>query len=100
MTNPELLALIPRFRQYRRAHEDWGSLYLVFKMRRMQDECVEHCRAYADQEGDAEGAALAELLAEMVPRNRLRVAQCIGVPSRRRIGPKGPKYACAPAELP
>lgn len=90
MTTPELIVLIPRFRLYCRTHADWGSLYLVFKMRKMQDECVQHCLDYAVQEGDEEGAALAGLLMEMKVRQRLRMAQCIGKPSGRWIGPRTP----------
>lgn len=89
MTNAELLFLVPRFRFYRRKHDEWGSLYLVMQERIYRDECVEHCRTYAEQEGDAEGMALADLLMEMNMRQRSKLAQVIGRPRSYARGAKG-----------
>jgi len=88
MTLPEYLALVPRFRAYRRANKQWGSLYLVLDRREVQDECLEHCRAYAESVGDEEGLALAGLLAEMTMAQRRKLAKGIGKPGTR--GRKSP----------
>lgn len=60
---PTIPEVVARFAAYYRQNPAWGSLHVV-----MDDgnwNSVEWCRDYAQREGDAEGAALAEILLQM-----------------------------------
>lgn len=74
---------IPRFRAYRKANPDWGSLYLAMQERAYHDECVGFCRDLAVSREDAEGAALCDVLLGLSQKQRLTLAQLMTKPVQR-----------------
>lgn len=73
------LALTPdiyaRFAAYFAVHPTWGSLHVVLDDGNYEDRCVTFCAGWAGESGDAEGAALASLLAQMTRTQRGRIAE-------------------------
>ena len=64
-----------RFTDYYRANPTWGSLHVVLDDLNVADSNVQFCLQYAKENGDTEGEALAEILAQMSRSQRLRLAR-------------------------
>lgn len=54
-----------------------GSLHIVLEDQNVADGHVQHCREYAIERDDADGVALADLLAQMSKTQRSKIAQLI-----------------------
>jgi len=65
-------ALIDRFVAYHEAplNGAWGSLHIVLDDGNVDDSSVRHCKDWAVERGDAEGAALADILLTMSKTQR------------------------------
>lgn len=73
MTAPRLTIpdVVDRFKAYHdNGHEAWGSLHIVLEDGNIEDHHIRSCRDYALAAGDAEGAALAELLLQLSKTQR------------------------------
>lgn len=73
MSKPTIPEVAERFAAYYRENRAWGSLHVV-----LDDEnfdAVRHCIEYAEEAGDPEGKALAEILLEMSEHQRRRLAR-------------------------
>ncbi len=51
----------------------WGSLHVVLEDGNVADHFVSWCRDYAIEQGDIEGAALAEILLKMTTTQRRKL---------------------------
>ena len=62
-----------RFGRYLKQHPSWGSLHIVLDDDNVENHHVEFCKKYAMENGDTEGAELAELLLGMSESQRLNL---------------------------
>jgi hypothetical protein len=69
---PELLE---RFKAYHRDNGAWGSLHIVLDDNNLKDSNVRFCVKFANEEGDSEGEALAEILLTMSKTQRGKIAR-------------------------
>lgn len=69
--------VLPDFRAYiaQRGNEVGGSLHLVLDDGNVSDADVQWCQEWARQHGDGEGERLAEILLQMSPTQRARLAK-------------------------
>ncbi len=72
---PTVPEVLPKVREYytRPGNSCGGNLHIVLDDGNVDDHNVEFCRSQAQQAGDAEGVALAELLSRMSKTQRLRL---------------------------
>ena len=70
---PTIPDVIARFATYRKDNPMWGSLHIVLEDGNVRDSDVEFCRHYATEQGDVEGADLAQILLTMSKTQRLRI---------------------------
>lgn len=75
MIKPTIPDVLDRFRAYHASNPSWGCLHVVLDDENVEDRSVRYCREYAHAEGDAEGAALAEILLTMSQTQRLRLSE-------------------------
>jgi hypothetical protein len=79
MTAPSATITVPevidRFRAYHLDNPAWGALHIVLDDFNVHDVHVEHCIKYAEEEGDAEGAALGRILLQMSKSQRLKISK-------------------------
>jgi hypothetical protein len=70
---PTVPAVLPLVRAYYNDHAVGGSLHVVLDDGNIDDGCVHGCIGWAEERGDAAGAALARLLLQMTrtQRNKL-----------------------------
>lgn len=67
--------VIDRFRAYHQRYRVWGSLHIVLDDANIKDSDVLFCIRWAEDTGDAEGAALARILYDMSRIQRLRIRE-------------------------
>lgn len=72
---PTIPEVIERFRAYHSSEPAWGSLHIVLDDNNVRDEDVAFCRQQAEEDGDEEGLALADILARMSKTQRLKLGQ-------------------------
>lgn len=70
---PTLPAVLDRFKAYHQTHPGWGPLHVVLADNNVTDDCVDFCIKEAEDQGDAEGAALARVLRSMSKTQRLKL---------------------------
>lgn len=70
---PTIPDVIARFRAYHAEYLAWGSLHIVLDDNNVDDDSVAFCKAWALEHGDAEGAALADILATMSKTQRRKL---------------------------
>ncbi len=63
--------VVARFATYYQKNPAWGSLHVVLDDG--NTDCVLHCQEWAEEHGDDEGAALAEILGRMTKSQRGRL---------------------------
>ena len=69
--------LYERFAAYLDKNPTWGSLHIVLDDGNLETHHVEFCVEWARKKGDAEGAALAEILLAMTVAQRGRISRRI-----------------------
>jgi hypothetical protein len=72
---PTIPEVLPRFRAYHIRYPEWGALHIVLADGNVSDADVAFCREVAEQRGDAEGLALATLLAQMSRTQRTKLGR-------------------------
>lgn len=71
----DVTVFFERFRAYHRKNITWGSLHIVLDDLNLEDHSVEFCLSYAKENGDREGAELAEILRKLSRTQRRRIAR-------------------------
>ena len=66
---------IVRFKKYNDMYGTWGSLHIVLDDDNTEDNSVEFCIKYAEENGDTEGKELAEILLQMSEKQRIRLGK-------------------------
>lgn len=74
---PTIPEVLPRFEAYYAMHPSWGSLHIVLEDGNVEDGHVISCIKWAEERGDIEGKALAEILLTMSKTQRGKLANVI-----------------------
>jgi hypothetical protein len=76
---PTIPDVVERFATYHQqpGNEVWGSLHIVLDDGNIRRSDVEFCRDAANERGDIEGVALAELLLSMSKTQRLKLPDAV-----------------------
>jgi hypothetical protein len=75
VSKPTIPEVIDQFCAYHAKNLTWGSLHIVLDDGNTEDSHVAWCREYALERGDAEGAALAEILLRMSQTQRSKISR-------------------------
>lgn len=90
MNKPTIDAVVGRFAEYLRRNLAWGCLHIVLDDGNIEDDSVLFCKRFAIEQGDKEGAELADLLLQMSKTQRKKLPHAARDAMRSNAGGNQP----------